>query len=131
MHGSDFTNGLAATSRLAARRSLQARASRAGRAIGYLDDALVILRGLDDDIYWNVAATACDAADDLRGWLDRDADEDGLLGDVTIDDARLAPHRAAVTAGQRRRPVPSETASDIDLVDFTRQMVFPALKRDL
>lgn len=91
------------------RRSLDRRASRAGRAIGHLDDALTILRTLDDDIYWNVAAAACDAADDLQGWLDRLADEGDIGRGVNIGQARLTVHRTAVAA--MRAPQYRDSAS--------------------
>ena len=123
MHGREFGRRTSETDRSQTRRSLRARTSCAGRAIGHLDDALTILRTLDDDIYWNLAAAACDAADDLRGGLDRDADEDGLLGEVTLDDTRLAPHRTAVAEGLHRLRVTSATASALDMVAHARSMV--------
>ena len=99
--------------RLLVRRSLEAHATKAHEAFVHLDSALMILRTLDDSVYWDMAAGACDAADNLRAGLERQADDHDLGTEILFDDACLEPHRRAVRPGPPgiRLPVASATAS--------------------
>jgi hypothetical protein len=113
--------------RLLVRSSLEGSATKAREAFAHLDSALVILRSLDDSVYWDMAAGACDAADNLRAGIEQQADDHDLGGEIAFDDACLEIHRRAVGRGPpgRRVPAASATASTFDMVGFAHRLVFP------
>jgi hypothetical protein len=113
--------------RLLVRRSLELHAMKARQAFAHLDSALVILRTLDDSVYWDMAAGACDAADNLRAGFERQADDHDLGGEIPFDDTCLALHRRTVGLGppNARIRASSATASAFDMVAFAHGLVPP------
>jgi hypothetical protein len=111
--------------RLLVRRSLEGHAAKARQAFAHLDSALVILRTLDANVYWDMAAGACDAADNLRAGLERQADDHDLSGEIPFDETCLEPHRRAVGLGppNARIRAASATASAFDMVAFAHGLI--------
>ena len=114
--------------RLLVRKSLEGHATKAREAFTHLDAALVILRTLDGGVYWDMAASACDAADNLRAGLEGQADEHDIGGEIQLDDTCLESHRRAVRLGPPsiRLAVASATASAFDMVAFAQRLVSPS-----
>ena len=100
------------------------RISAANHAFRHLEQALSLVRPLDVDIYWDLAATACDAADMLGARLS--ADEPRSRGEPAfLGDSILAPHRTAIRSMHPgRRPLErSASASALDMVALARNLL--------
>ena len=110
--------------------SAETYSAAAKEALQQIERGLRLLRSLDENIYWDLAAASCDAADNLRsGLMDLLPDQD--TANIWFDDHVLDPHRAGVS---RRRPHAlgvSGTASALDMTSLARNLLIqrPVAKR--
>ena len=113
------------TARTADDRSVAHYVDCAERALHQLACALEWLQQLDDDIYRDVAATSCDAADNLRSAIGRLTEAHGPSASPSLNDSCLGPHRLAVSA---LRPTASAlgisaSASALDMTALARNLL--------
>src|SRR6185295_15247093 len=104
--------------------SAETYAATATDALRLIEHGLRLLRSLDEDVYWDLAAASCDCADDLRAGLKTLLSHQGAAAPL-FDDAVLDAHRIAVsTLRPRSRGLgASATASALDMTSLARNLL--------